>query len=565
MQFHLISTVVAHISAVCACYAANMPTIQTVQEQYFDVIRGWIQDDCRVSLEQRPPSDHESICVIFRHHGEILGYGTAENLVLAATTALRQVRNHAAFNLPLDEEMKKKVADSISIELELGNAPIPSPHTNIDRFAYTFNEGADGIAVRKGKEWNMRLQSELRLSPYRPVSNVVESLCVNLGVHPTVALSHELPSNEDVTMYSIPTVSFIQEFEGAEIVALYRGDELVTERNIHISHWVALAHLIAEHLIKSTNDNGKMIGGYQPETNTLTDMFATHFVQILSALALEEYTKMNKSEPATQSSTSIIESVANDVHRTRTIDDESASLVVMMLLHSDKTYSERVQRLLQFCEERVQIATSRALASDFTSERPFVLSLLASATDRMGKFYENQQLLDQSNELCLRCFRDIPLQSRLSIIPWIIEPVTSSETEVEFEEFVSELLQIVLASQVSDGDEPDLVGGFNLFAHGNHVIDARGLRMLPFLAKLCQSSFALKSDSFQAMLATLRYTEQLTTSKKRSLRFDYPAMSVGGVRKSTWDASMPTEASAMALLGITEAVKTFKILQSTAK
>ncbi len=562
MQLRLISIILAHISTVCTGYAAVTPTSQPVESWYFDVIRAWIQNDCRVSSDQCPPSSHESACIILRHHGEILGSGIADNLVLATTKALRQVRNHAVFKLLLDEDLKKEVAKSISIELEFGNAPIPSPHTNIDRFAYSFNKGVDGIAVRKGKEWNFRLQSELRLSPHRPVSNVVESLCINLGVHPSAALSHELPLDEDITMYSIPTESFIQEFQGGEIVSLYRGDEIVTEPNIHISHWIEIADLIAEHLMKSTGIDGKMIGGYQPETNTLTNMFATHFVQLLSSFALEEYATLKPSEVASQTATSIIESVASDVRKSGTIDEESASLFVLMMLHSDQNYSEQVRVLLQLCEETVQVGYSRALASDFTNERPFVLSLLASATVQMGVFYDDTQLLEQGKELSLRCFRDIPLQSRMSIIPWIIEPVTSSGITLEFEESVKELMQIVLASQVSGGDAQDLVGGFTLTLHGQRIVDARGLRMLPFLARLCRSSFAMKSESFQAMMAALRFTEQLTTNKQRSMRFNHPAMSLGGVRKSTWDASMPTEASAMALLGITEAVKTFKTLQS---
>ncbi len=563
LQIRLISIVLAHISTVCAGYAAVVPLPPPMVSPYFDAVRGWIENDCKVSSDQSPPFEHESACVILRHHGEILGYGTAENLVFASTIALRQVRSHAAFKIPLDEDLKKGVVDSISIELELGSAPIPSPHTNIDRFAYTFNQGVDGIAVRKGTEWNVRLQPELRLSPYRPVSNVVESLCINLGVHPTVALSHELPLNEDITMYSIPTISFIQEKEGDEIIALYRGDEVVTESNVHISHWLELADLIAEHLMKSTGDHGKMIGGYQPETNTLTNMFATHFVQLLSSFALEEYAKLKPSEVASQTATAIIESVANDVRKTGTIDDESASLFVLMKSHSVQNYSEQVQGLLQLCEETVQVGCSRALASDFTNERPFVLSLLAAATQRMGEFNSDPQLVEQGEELSLRCFRDIPLQPRMSIIPWIIEPAISSKTTLEFEEHVRELLQIVLDSQVNDGGEQDLIGGFTIITQDKRVVDARGLRMLPFLAKLCRSSYAMKSDSFHAMMATLRFTEQLTTSKQRSLRFDYPEMSLGGVRMSTWNAAMPTEASAMALLGITEAVKTLKILQST--
>ena len=98
-----------------------------------------------------------------------------------------------------------------------------------------------------------------------------------------------------------------------------------------------------------------------------------------------------------------------------------------------------------------------------------------------------------------------------------------------------------------------------------NIVDARGLRILPFLAQMCHSPFAMKSESFQTMIAALRFTEQLVTSEQRSMRFDNPTMALGGVRQSTWNATMPTEAVAMALLGVTDAVIALHKIQSEVK
>jgi hypothetical protein len=199
--------------------------------------------------------------------------------------------------------------------------------------------------------------------------------------------------------------------------------------------------------------------------------------------------------------------------------------------------------------------------SEITKERPFILSLIANAAIKMGEKYEDAQLTGWGMDICTKCFQNVPIESRMSIIPWIVVPATVHRTNKQFERSIHELLRIVLASQVRSGDHPDLIGGFTLMARGESVVDARGLRMLPFLANLCQSSGEMNAETFLAMMQALRFTEQLTTSEHRSLRFDNPAMSLGGVRTSAWDAAMPTEATAMALLGVTEAVNTIKNIQ----
>ena len=433
MLLRLISILLLYKSSVCAGYTVGGTDIPNQPKEQFDAIRAWMHDDFRVSNDKSTFSEDNYVCIVLRHHGEVLGYGTAKNLIIAASRALGDVRKHDGFKMDLDDELKKEIVDSISIELEFGDTPIPSPHKNIDRFAYSFHQGLDGIAVRKGNEWNVRMQAELRLSPYRPVSNIVESICINLGVNPTIALNHVVPLDEDVTMYSIPTSAYIQNHSGAEITPLYRGDEIVHRISMSTTHLMGLADQIASHLMKSTGKNGKMIGGYQPETNTLTKMFATHFVQILSAMALQNYADVCRSEAAATSSVTILESVAEDVHQTGTIDIESASLLLLMLLNSTTEYNEQVHTLQEVCETRVRNVSEQLLITDEEALRPFVLSLVAAATIQIGEKYEDNQLLAKGKGLCVRCFRDIPLESRMSIIPWIIEPATSDNTQGEFE------------------------------------------------------------------------------------------------------------------------------------
>jgi len=404
------------------------------------------------------------------------------------------------------------------------------------------------------------------LSPFRSVSNIVESLCINLGVHPTIAFSHELSPNDDVTMYSIPSRTYLQTHASAEIIELIRGDELVCNETINTSHLTSLADSLAFHLITSTGPNGKMIGGYQPETNTLKPMFATHFVQMLSATALKKYSQLEHAthgDAAIHSTNTIVESIAADFNKDKNIDTESASLLILLLLHTNEKYDQ----LVHACESQVLLAGKNYLSNTNEPPRAFELALVTASLIELGIDRDDKELLQRGEYLCSLCFSDIPLESRASLIPWIISPILKLQKlgNTDFDDSLLELLQLALVSQVLSGNDKDLLGGFMLSTEIGNIVDARGLRMLPMLAKICDSSAANKAVAFKSLISAIRFVKQLTTRENKSNRYESPAMAIGGVRKSPWNAEMPTEATAMALLGITDAINTILNIETYVK
>ena len=123
---------------------------------------------------------------------------------------------------------------------------------------------------------------------------------------------------------------------------------------------------------------------------------------------------------------------------------------------------------------------------------------------------------------------------------------------------MQELLEIALSAQINETNS-DLFGGFSLISNGIRVVDARGIRMVPMLALFAQTPNPNQSKAIQALTKSIRFVSQLTTQEQRANRFANPTLSKGGVRVATWDASMPTEASAMALLGVSRAILAFKV------
>ena len=126
-------------------------------------------------------------------------------------------------------------------------------------------------------------------------------------------------------------------------------------------------------------------------------------------------------------------------------------------------------------------------------------------------------------------------------------------------------MRTAVAAQIQTSKDIDFIGGFSWPGEDGNVVDARGLRMIPMLAIMCRSSTTQKTTAFQSLMSAVRFVEQLTTKSARADRFGNPPMALGGVRESPWNAAMPTEATAMALLGITKTIKTLDEIQSSLK
>ncbi len=548
----------ALFGSVCADYAfAEAPTFQDV-ERAVVALRGWIQDDLHVPEDSSIALPAEtSVCVILRHHGQVLGVGVAHGqdkgpLEEAATAAFAETNRDKTF-AKLSSAFKAIASNSISIEVELGGKPIPSPSKNYARFSHKIRPGVDGIAARRNNQWDIRLPAALRLSPRRKISSVLASVCLNVGVHPAIAISGELPQGEDVTLYSIPTVTGFQKETGAKVALLIRGDELVADI-CTLETITSLANILAKHLIVCTSETGTVIGRYQPETDSFSSPIASPFVQLMVASALEEYASLQTSsfrENARSTASNIIGDVEKKYYDHEAIPIEVAASTVLLLASSPAPWSNEILQFMHACKETVLRVTGETVQSEALSEPPHIYAILAQAMSEIATNAANPKVQKLAESLCLLCIENIPLESKVSTIPWLFDAVALLNANGSRlpTETMDELLNIALASQVTATKEPELAGGFLLTSDDGLVADARGLRMVQMLAK--SESILAK----EALLEALRFAIQLTTSDERANRFQAPSFALGGVRASMWDAAMPTEATAMTLLGVVQAIK----------
>ena len=390
------------------------------------------------------------------------------------------------------------------------------------------------------------------------MTSVLASICLNVGVHPAVAISGELPHGEDVTLYTIPTVTGFQKEMGAQVTLLVRGDELVVNE-CTLESIASLSNILAKHLIVCTNKSGAVIGGYQPETDSFSSPISSPFIQIMVASALEEYASLRTSslrENARTTASIIIDDVEKKFYDHEAIPVDIAASTVLLFASSSAPWSNEVQQFMVACKETVLRVSQNTVQNKTLSEPPHICAILALAMSEISINASNPEVQKLAEELCLLCIEYIPLESKVSTIPWLFDAVMllNANGSALATETMDELLSISLASQVTGTKDPDLAGGFFIRSPDGLVADARGLRMIPMLAK---------SDSplaRRALPEALRFAIQLTTREARANRFQAPSFALGGVRASTWDGAMPTEATAMALLGVVRAIETLQTL-----
>jgi hypothetical protein len=554
------------VSACADCAGSGLPN-SAETSAILSNIRQWITNDLQIDAAQTAASlPKESIvCLVLRHHGEVIGVGTsnvgsANPVAESAQFAFAEVAKNSVLRR-LTPANRNNAMLSLSIELEIGASPEPSPSKQIEHIAWGITQGIEGIAVRKGKKWALRMPAELRLAPTSDSANTIWSLCIEVGVHPATALSGHLPPSENATVYTIPTTTVLQDRAGDSVRQLFRGDEYISIFQITPSTMRELADTIATHLIRCTNRDGFVIGGYQPETDSLAPPHATVFVQLVVASALEAYYSNPKATKSQEAKIAIGDILSNIVLRyegeTPIADSIAASIVIFMQTHSDT--QEESLLLYSHCKKQVIESCNKILRKEQQNPKPHVFAMLADALASIALETNNAALQTLSIEFCTLALTETPLENQFSMIPWIIDAAQKSFEEGLEHASIQNLLGIALATQNNDGNELDLLGGFSLIASNSSVIDARGVRMVPMLARFAQVPNANQHKAMQALIKALRFVAQLTTDQNHSNRFANPSLALGGVRKAAWDASMPTEASAMALLGVSRAITAFDV------
>lgn len=556
---------------LCFCvHVVHAETLHEDAETALKSVRTWVNDNLTVSKEKKLLADHISgVCVILSRNGTLLGYGEAfgdEPTLLseAASLAFNKVRKNPII-LKLPESVREHALSLIGIEVGIAGKRTPIPTKNLDKAAKKILRGVDSIAVRRGKNWDVRLPSLMRLSPFRRTVNHLEGMCIKVGAPAADALSHQLSNREDITIYKVHFASAYQHASRENIQLLYRGDEVISTNQLLQTGLHAVADLLASYLVHSQWPGEEAIGitgTYKPEVDRLDDVFAPIISQAMAAEALWQYTKIPRCLYR-QEATAVYIRIMNDL----AIVNENESPItgvldqsfVVLASNDEVVLSDEAIAMITDCKSDVVTAAAQLVDGSLVPKKPLERGVLSAAVAHIAS--QDVTVLPLAEKVISACFTTTNEDDRASLIPWIVQAsvrVSNMGFKVDVED-IQQLLDNALASQVVDDSIPDLLGGFSLNTMSGSVVDARSIRMLPMLAAL------LPTDEFtphgerlallQSMLLAARFTSQLTTTPERASRFANPERAVGGVRNSPWDATMKPEAVAMALIGISDAIK----------
>lgn len=558
---------------ILLCFCTQFSYASDV-ETALQIVRTWVNGGMVVSDGSNATLEKISgVCVVLRKNGDILGYGEAfgekesELSILedAATIAFSKAKKHPIIR-SLPEDVRSFAFATIGIEVGIATEYTPIPTKDLDKAAKQIVRGVDGIATRRGNTWDFRFPSHMRLSPFRRTVNHLEGMCIKVGAPAAEVIAHQLPVSEDITIYKVSYVSAYQKANGESIRVLFRGDDLITLKDLQQAGLQHVANLLASHVMRSVwplEDPIGITGTYLPEVDRLDVVFAPTISQAMAAEALWNYAQIpscNQKEKAIVAYTRIMNDLAVVNEHESPITGVTEQSFVVLASSGESLLSKDAVAMIQNCKERVIDAATKLVAGTHVPSKTLDRGVLSAAIAMIAK--QDGALLALAQQTIEITFATTQQQSSASLIPWIIH---ASVTVVDLGGTVDaaairELRAVALSSQVINDSVPDLIGGFSLQTKTGSVTDARGIRMLPMLAYLLPvetfTPRAERSAALRSLLLAARYTAQLTTSVERASRFANPAKATGGVRASVWDATMKPEATAMALIGITEAIQT---------
>jgi hypothetical protein len=554
---------------ILLCFCTQFATANDA-ETALQTVRSWVNNGMAVTEEKSTtPENISGICVVLRKNGNLLGYGEAfgENkslLVEAATIAFAKAKKNPIIR-KLPENIQTFAFSSIGIEVGIATEYTPIPTKNLDKAAKQIRRGVDGIATRRGKIWDFRFPSHMRLSPFRRTVNHLEGMCIKVGAPAAEVIAHQLPTQEDITIYTVRFVSAYQHARNEPIHMLYRGDELITLHHLQQTGLQRVAELLAWHVINSVwplEDPVGITGTYLPEFDRLDVVFAPTISQTMAAEALWKYAQLPScahKEDAIVAYVRIMNDLAVVNEHESPITGVAEQSFVVLASTGESLLSKEAVSIIHNCKEEIIAAAKEMTSGTLVPNKIFDRGILSAAIAALAK--QDRSLLPLAEKSVHVTFATTPQQHRASLIPWIIRAsVTVADLGGTVDvASIQELRDISLSSQVIGDSIPDLLGGFSLQTKSGAVTDARGIRMLPMLAYLLPvetfTPRAERSAALMSMLLAARFTTQLTTTQERAGRFANPTKATGGVRSSVWDATMKPEATAMALIGITEAIQ----------
>ncbi|MGV6814019.1 MAG: hypothetical protein ACWA5W_03300 [Phycisphaerales bacterium] len=529
-----------------------------------------------------------SVAIItLRLDGRVLSRGRAVDLdpspdllQAAARQAIAKARarlvdSHDA----LWEDQKEKLADHITITLELADQLVPIPASELDLPGFGYTPGYLGVAVAKG-EAIQAVGPESILTLNTDMTQRAIAIANTLGDQPIESLLTPTQLAEHgYRFYRFEPIVLSQPTPADGAVFLDRGGRVIPSGEVQAATLNTLASKIARHIASRQwpgIESFGVMGTLDPITARCDSNFASPFDQALAASALLRYSNLPNNPNARPARTLgehlLLELAEIESAEANPWDDPISAAMTIAALSE--------MNLVDILGHE-SIATMRTkclavLDQSFSPAKGFVESLppsshglIAYALVRSAKI-DHQDRSKAAIASIDRTFEQTPVQGLVSQMPFLGWAAIEQGADMQADGWMGQLIAmraLVWDHQLTRNDlswaDRDLEGGIVFTSSSTPLPSWLGTKPLASIATMLADPDLTPGTLTQGKLPVeishlidaIRFLNQLSATKEVTHFYASQTLAIGGIRRALWDQHMPIESDAMGLMVLTETIR----------
>jgi len=539
----------------------------------FNRIDAWIASGDVPEAESEPVA---GVSVAIRLDGRLVGRGVS----IGPDQDAARARLATGEALRVAQRATEEAGDNPrrTVSLEIADELIPLRLVEGEDLATRLSPGLDGIALRKGDQVAALFPSQMRERDTLP-SAALGPLVTMLGGTTAEKLKPAFELQQlGYTLYRFRTTHLAEPVPGMSPTFLHRGGRVVGMHEITEDGLTAYARGLINHLI-GMEWNGPepfgLGGSLEPVTGRRNELHAPPVTQASVTLALLRSSRLEGLDPvAAELARSSGEQLLRELAQVADTEPEpwgspdSAAACVIALaelpsgrLDSDPQLLDLRDRCLPVVREAFTPRTG--FAQPLGAGRS---ALVAYALVRDAAHFGGDP--ESARGAVNAVYRDTPPGLLVSQMPWLgwasveLAGADTVGAATRLREMRALVWQNRLRSIDVEYQDRDLAGGI-VFTRGTTPLPTwHSLRPLAFIAtmlgrdELTQRAAGDDPGEWPMELVnvmeSLRFILQLSAGLEETHMYARPGLARYGVRASLWDQSMPTEASALALLTVCE-------------
>ncbi len=593
-------------SGISGAWAHAQPTmpIEPSLEAYRQVdrwVRRWTppRDQTQKHIEGVAVS---AAIVTIRLDGRVLGRGSRGALDPSPTLvweATDQAMGKAKGKLGDErdaawDERVAEIASRMTITLELADTLVPISASELELPGFGYTPGVLGVAVRRGDRVEV-MGPESMLARNTDMTQGAMALANALAGDGSAVL--KTPSElakSGYAFYRFEPIVLGQIAPKMGASFLDRGGRVIGQSEISVRSIRVLASNIAGHLMGrrwAGVERYGMMGTLDPVTGTSASAFASPFEQAISAYALLRFGELGMDKfhrRATRAGVEVLGDLAVVEAGEVPAWDEPLGACMTLIALSE------LQLVDILGDEALNTLRTRCLEvldglyhpdSGFAEHVPIAShGLVAHALVRAAKLDPRDRTLLAESAID-RVFADTPAGGLVGQMPFLGWAVMEQEQMEQAQEQAQEqgdarrealvaMRTLVWEHQLKDADlawmDRDLEGGIVFTSSRTPLPSWLAMRPLAIMGtmlgdeRLTPGTISSGEIPVQIgrQVSAIRFIYQLSAQSELLHMYASGAKAHWGVRMALWDQRMPVEASAMALLTLTETVRSFDAIVS---